>query len=302
RARPDRSPAGDAARRRRLGDGRGRRGPGTSRRQRGACVVLATERLRACERRGPVAGAGRDRGGPLPRRRAAAERGAAGAAFHLWLAAAAEHHALVRPARRRERRRAQRRVPAEPALARLSLSAARAIEGASRRMSDAAERASARARFVVGPRNAGLRVDQALPAMSPLSRRRARALLATGAVERNGEPLRVQGRLLALGDVLDLAVDGAEGEALRAASAVGAPPPFVSLHDDGWLLAVNKPAGVLSQPAERREEGELAMDERVLLRRAFDLGRPPFLRLVHRLDRVTSGVLLLAAREAALAP
>jgi len=122
-------------------------------------------------------------------------------------------------------------------------------------------------------------------------------LIGDGAVRRNGEVVRVQGRALAVGDVL----------ALPAAELPGftpwEPPPIDVLLDDGWLLAVNKPAGVLSQPAEGpRAEDELAMDEWALLRVAWQEGRPPFLRLVHRLDRNTTGVLLFARRAAATAP
>lgn len=168
-------------------------------------------------------------------------------------------------------------------------------------------------RLVVRPEQAGTRLDQLLAASTPLSRRRARQLVASGAVRRNGETLRVQGRQLLAGDVLDLDADAGAG---LAGFPVWQPPPVSVLLDDGWLLAVDKPAGVLSQPAESRPrragaeeklEGvgaarELAMDELVLLRLAFEQGKPPFLRLVHRLDRNTSGVLLFARRPAATAP
>ena len=152
-------------------------------------------------------------------------------------------------------------------------------------------------RLVVRPEQAGARLDQVLAAASPLSRRRARTLIAAGGVRRNGEPLRVQGKTLAPGDVLEL----------PAAELPGfepwLPAPVEVLLDDGWLVAVNKPAGVLSQPAEgARSGGELAMDEWLLLRLAWQEGRPPFLRLVHRLDRNTTGVLLFARRPAATAP
>jgi len=156
-----------------------------------------------------------------------------------------------------------------------------------------------RVRLVVGPERAGLRIDQFLAAATALSRRAARELLATGEVTRNGAVLRVQKREVQVGDVVELPSTAVSG---RGQTPPLPPEQLAALHDDGWLLAVDKPAGVLSQPAEERAPGELAMDERVLTRRAWELGSPPFLRLVHRLDRVTSGVLLFAAREEALAP
>jgi RluA family pseudouridine synthase len=122
-------------------------------------------------------------------------------------------------------------------------------------------------------------------------------------VRRNGEVVRVQGRALAGGDVVELMRAAAPA---LAAFVVAEPPPVAVLLDDGWLLAVDKPAGVLSQPAEERGEAaaarELAMDERLLLRLSWEQGRPPFLRLVHRLDRNTTGVLLFARRSEATAP
>ena len=55
---------------------------------------------------------------------------------------------------------------------------------------------------------------------------------------------------------------------------------------DRWLLAVDKPAGLLSQPGLGRQQADSLITR---------LNRDdPSLRLVHRLDRDTSGVLLLA--------
>jgi 23S rRNA pseudouridine1911/1915/1917 synthase len=68
------------------------------------------------------------------------------------------------------------------------------------------------------------------------------------------------------------------------------------LYEDDWLLAVDKPAGMLAHPTSRQPDGTLV---NALL--AFDAlerveGRGP--RLVHRLDRDTSGVVLVAKSAA----
>lgn len=55
---------------------------------------------------------------------------------------------------------------------------------------------------------------------------------------------------------------------------------------DRWLLAVDKPAGLLTQPGLGRQQADS-----LITRLNKD---DPALRLVHRLDRDTSGVLLLA--------
>ena len=65
------------------------------------------------------------------------------------------------------------------------------------------------------------------------------------------------------------------------------------LFEDNHLLAVDKPAGVLSQAAQR---GDDCMLERVreYLRVRYDKPGNVFVGLVHRLDRNVSGVLLFA--------
>lgn len=150
-------------------------------------------------------------------------------------------------------------------------------------------------RFLVGPAERGLRLDQALAAVTTLSRRRARDVLASGEVALNGKVTRSQSREVDLGDVIDLLAE--------VPGAVPAAPPEISiLFEDRMILAADKPAGVLSQPAEVRAPGELAFGEQVLLALAHREGRPPFLRLIHRIDRTTSGVLLFARSPEALKP
>lgn len=153
-------------------------------------------------------------------------------------------------------------------------------------------------RLVVPPVHAGERLDRFLAAATGLPRRSARSLIASGAVLRNGRPVRVQSRTLDLGDVVDLP---SPPPATDASALPPTPDPAI-LFEDRWLLVADKPAGVLSQPAEESRGRELAIDEQLLLALAAREGRRPFLRLVHRLDRLTSGAVLLARSPAALAP
>jgi len=151
-------------------------------------------------------------------------------------------------------------------------------------------------RLVVTPASDGARLDVFLAEATALGRRAARRLLADGLVWRNGTAVRVQSRTVSFGDVVDV---------LRPPTEIGAPrepaaPQPAVLHHDGWLLAIAKPAGVLTAPAERMAPGELALDQQVLLALALEEGRRPFLRMVHRLDRTTSGVVLFARRAEAL--
>ncbi|MGC1274574.1 MAG: RluA family pseudouridine synthase [Planctomycetaceae bacterium] len=66
------------------------------------------------------------------------------------------------------------------------------------------------------------------------------------------------------------------------------------LYDDPWLIAVNKPAGMIVHPAGPVGDGTLANVVQAILDRQTRL--PGLLRpgIVHRLDRETSGVVLVA--------
>jgi 23S rRNA pseudouridine955/2504/2580 synthase len=82
----------------------------------------------------------------------------------------------------------------------------------------------------------------------------------------------------------------------RPAPAVPAPVPareFPVLFEDEWLLAVDKPAGVAVHGGSGVSAGVIEQ-----LRQARPQAR--FLELVHRLDKETSGVLLLAKKRSAL--
>lgn len=70
--------------------------------------------------------------------------------------------------------------------------------------------------------------------------------------------------------------------------------PVTVLYEDDDLLAIDKPAGLLSVPG-RGTRGADCVETRLALLRPED----PFLRAVHRLDQATSGVLLLARSESA---
>jgi len=153
------------------------------------------------------------------------------------------------------------------------------------------------ARLLVFPEHDGLRLDQFLAAATSLSRRAARKLISEGVVARNRQPTRVQGRLVESGDAVVV---------LRPPADLGVPavpelPRVPVVFDDRWLLAVDKPAGMLSQPGSNPDRS-LALDQAVPLAAALSTGAKPYLRLVHRLDRLTSGVALFAHNPQAHKP
>ena len=98
---------------------------------------------------------------------------------------------------------------------------------------------------------------------------------------------------LGMGDVVRLPpVRVSEKPAEKEAAAVPA-REFPVLFEDEWVLAIDKPAGVAVHGGSGVNFGVIEQ-----LRRARPQAK--FLELVHRLDRETSGILLLAKKRAAL--
>ncbi|MGE5235509.1 MAG: RluA family pseudouridine synthase [Acidobacteriota bacterium] len=144
-------------------------------------------------------------------------------------------------------------------------------------------------RYLTGPELTGERLDRAAAALTGLPRRRARALAQEGRLWLNGNATRVLSRTLRVGDVLDVI---ASGETLLAPRPT--PPEVAVLFEDPWVVAVDKPPGMITQPGRERRPGELTAQERVLFQLALRDGRRPEVLLFHRLDRLTSGILVFA--------
>jgi 23S rRNA pseudouridine1911/1915/1917 synthase len=133
---------------------------------------------------------------------------------------------------------------------------------------------------------AGQRLDQALARMFPdYSRSRLKAWLLAGSVLIDGASRRprdpVQG-----GETVVLTV--------TADAAVRAEPEAMSLdvvYEDDDLLVVNKPSGLVVHPGAGNVSGTLMNG---LLAHAPQLESVPRAGIVHRLDKDTSGLLLVA--------
>jgi 23S rRNA pseudouridine1911/1915/1917 synthase len=134
---------------------------------------------------------------------------------------------------------------------------------------------------------AGERLDRFLAA--PLgSRARAQRLIDAGQVLVDGAA-RPKRHVLAGGERVE--VDEADP---RPAPERGA-APFAVAYEDEHLLVVDKPAGVVVHPARGHRSGTLAQ---ALAERASGGPDPWRAGIVHRLDRDTSGLLVVARSDA----
>ncbi len=73
------------------------------------------------------------------------------------------------------------------------------------------------------------------------------------------------------------------------------------LFEDGQILIVNKPAGLLTQPTQARERDTLLERAGRYLIRRHGIARP-YVGIVHRLDRDTTGAILVVTSPRALRP
>ncbi len=151
-----------------------------------------------------------------------------------------------------------------------------------------------RSQFVVSADDVGIRLDQLLARHIPnLSRRKARLLLDLGGVFVDGQRTKVASRKLRRGQAVSAVIGGALKRAtnaigIRARNQDDARLPEVPIvFEDDQIVVVDKPAGLLTAETAEGDRGNLAE----MLRRR-ERGGPIF--VVHRLDRATSGLLVLA--------
>jgi 23S rRNA pseudouridine1911/1915/1917 synthase len=134
---------------------------------------------------------------------------------------------------------------------------------------------------------AGTRLDRFLA--DPLgSRARAQSLIDDGRVRVDGA-VRPKRHLVAAGEAIE--VDDAVTE---AGPVPDQPAPFDVAYEDEYLLVVDKPAGVVVHPARGHSAGTLAQ---ALAGRAAGGEEPWRAGIVHRLDRDTSGLLVVAKND-----
>jgi len=149
--------------------------------------------------------------------------------------------------------------------------------------------------IITGRLCGGQRLDKALAEASGLSRERVKALIGQGAVTVAGERvLQASGK----------AADGAEfAIAVPPAAAAQARPqdiPLKVVFEDEHLIVVDKPAGLVVHPAAGNPDGTLV---NALLHhcagRLSGIGGVARPGIVHRIDKDTSGLLVVAKSDAA---
>jgi 23S rRNA pseudouridine1911/1915/1917 synthase len=144
--------------------------------------------------------------------------------------------------------------------------------------------------FRVEAAGAGERLDVSLAARAGVSRAAAQRLIEQGLVLVDGRPARKRHVLRAGEEVLWRVPPP------PAATLAAEPVPYEIVYQDDWLLVVDKPAGVVVHPAPGHEHGTLAQGLVAEGARGGHELRPG---IIHRLDKDTSGLLIVARRDEA---
>lgn len=147
----------------------------------------------------------------------------------------------------------------------------------------------------VDPQNAKMRIDKWLAACTGLSRNRISALIDQGGVFFNDLLLCDRDKKTAIGEVYRIEIPDPV-EAVPQAQSI----PLDIVYEDDDLLVVNKPAGMVVHPAAGNYDGTLV---NALLSHCRDslsgIGGVIRPGIVHRLDKETSGLMVIAKNDEA---
>ena len=143
------------------------------------------------------------------------------------------------------------------------------------------------------------RLDKALardvPVQAALSRTRLSRLIAEGAVLLNGQPVTDQTRKIAAGDAVEITVPQAQDSYIGPQDI-----PLDVVFEDDDLVVINKAVGMVVHPAPGSPDGTLV---NALLHHCGDslsgVGGQKRPGIVHRIDKDTSGLLVVAKTDRA---
>lgn len=148
--------------------------------------------------------------------------------------------------------------------------------------------------FVIDAAHHGERLDRALAALAPeFSRSYLQQLIESGAVSLNGAPATRSANKVKAGDEGEIELRPTpQSQAFRPE-----PMPLDVVFEDEHLLVINKPAGLVVHPAPGNWSGTLLNG---LLARDALAALMPRAGIVHRLDKDTSGLMVVARTRATM--
>jgi 23S rRNA pseudouridine1911/1915/1917 synthase len=141
----------------------------------------------------------------------------------------------------------------------------------------------------------GERLDRVVAPLAELSRSRLKALILAGALAINGRTICDPGHRVNAGDTIELAIPPDE-----PAEPAGEDIPLVIVHEDDALIVIDKPKGLVVHPAAGNQTGTLV---NALIAHCgaslSGIGGVKRPGIVHRLDKDTTGLLVVAKNDRA---
>ncbi len=144
----------------------------------------------------------------------------------------------------------------------------------------------------------GMRLDRAVALLADVSRSTAARLVTEGDVQVNGVVVTAGSRRVAQGECLLITATVAEDPVLLPDEAV-AIGRFAVVFEDSDIVVVDKQAGLVVHPGAGHDQGTLVNGLLARYPEIAEVGDPARPGIVHRLDRDTSGLLVVARSERA---
>ena len=152
-------------------------------------------------------------------------------------------------------------------------------------------------RYHLSPHHDGERVDRVIAFFSGLSRSKVSDLISKRLILRNGIPIKKGSEIVHTNDEICMPnlVDEAVEEIASDESI-----DFEVVFEDDSVIVVSKPSGLIVHPGSGIANGTLVNGLAAQFPDLREIGDPTRLGLVHRLDKGTSGLLIVARTPEAL--
>jgi 23S rRNA pseudouridine1911/1915/1917 synthase len=147
--------------------------------------------------------------------------------------------------------------------------------------------------ITIQPSDRGERIDTFLAKKTGITRSQIQKLIENGGVSVNEKPVN-QNYRIKMEDVINICVAGGKADRLTPE-----PIPLDVLYEDEDLIVVNKPAGMVVYPAAGHDSGTLMNAVSYHCKILATIGGPLRPGVVHRLDKDTSGVMVIALSDRA---
>ncbi|MCX5720061.1 MAG: RluA family pseudouridine synthase [Nitrospirae bacterium] len=147
--------------------------------------------------------------------------------------------------------------------------------------------------MVVQKSEVGQRLDIFITSKTNITRSQIQKLIEDGSVLVNSRIVS-QNYRVKTNDVITLTISDKETESL-----IPEPIPLEILYKDDYLVVVNKPAGMVVYPSAGHNQGTLMNALSHHCKKLASVGRPLRPGVIHRLDKDTSGVMVVALNDEA---